>query len=319
MTLAAEHWAPCSDRARERQDPLVGTGSRGLRWFLIEVAASWGHNALLDAPFDRALGRALVGRIERAGMRPLAIRRTGRRVAPASQRWAIVDSRPGHESVVWGEVMDAAALLEVPLDGSTGIPSSRPIYCVCTHARHDQCCAVRGRRVVTALAEARPDDTWECSHLGGDRFAGTMVVFPHGLYYGYADDGDPVRIAEAFDEGRIVPDRYRGRSSLTHPVQAAQHFARAAFGDERIESYAPIAEEAADTGWRVRLAGAGAGAGVGAGDVVVELEEARSEPLLSTCAATRFVQVRQYALGSISVERSSDRAGSKKHARIPPE
>ena len=79
VTSAAEHWAPCSDRARERGDPLFGTGPRGERWFLIEVAASWGRNALLDEPFDRELGRALVGRIEGAGMRPLAIRRTGRR------------------------------------------------------------------------------------------------------------------------------------------------------------------------------------------------------------------------------------------------
>ena len=230
-------------------------------------------------------------------MRPLAIRRTGRRVAPATQRWAIVDSRPGFESVVWGEVADAAALLDVPLDGSTGTPSSQPIYCVCTHARHDRCCAVRGRRVVTALAEARPEETWECSHLGGDRFAGTMVVFPHGLYYGYADDGDPVRIADAYDDGRVVPERYRGRSSLSHPVQAAQHYARERFGDDRIESFAPIVEEATETGWRVRLEGADGG-----GDVVVDLDEAASDPLLSTCAATRFVRVRQYALRSISVE-----------------
>ncbi len=129
-------------------------------------------------------------------------------------------------------------------------------------------------------------------HLGGDRFAGTMVVFPHGLYYGYADDGDPERIADAFEAGRIVPERYRGRSSLSHPVQAAQHFAREAFGDDRIESFPPVAEEAADGGWRVRLEGAH--------DVVVEVDEVRSEPLLSTCAATRFVQVRQYALRSIS-------------------
>ena len=200
--------------------------------------------------------------------------------------------------MVWGEVADAAALLDVPLDGSTGVPSSRPLYCVCTHARHDQCCAVRGRRVVTALAESYAEETWECSHLGGDRFAGTMVVFPHGLYYGYADDGDPVRIADAFEAGRIVPERYRGRSSLSHPVQAAQHYARELLGDDRIESFPPVAEEAADHGWRVRLDGADAG------DVVVELDETRSDPLLSTCAATRFVRVRQYALRSIRTERA---------------
>ena len=295
MSLAAEQWAPCSDRARERADPLAGTGPRGLRWFLIEVAASWGHNALLDQPFDRVLGRALVRRIEAAGMRPLAIRRTGRRTPPPTQRWAIVDSRAGHERVVWGEVTDAAALLEVPLDGSGGVPSSRPLYCVCTHGRHDRCCAVRGRRVVTALAEAYPEETWECSHLGGDRFAGTMVVFPHGLYYGYADDGDPVRIADAFDEGRIVPEKYRGRSSLSHPAQAAQHYARETYGDDRIDAFPPITEEETESGWRVRLTGAD-------GEVVVEVEATQSEPLLSMCAATRFVQVREFALRSIHTE-----------------
>jgi hypothetical protein len=301
VTLLAEHWAPCSDRARERGDPLAGTGSRGLRWFLVEVAASWGQNALLDEPFDRVLGRALVRRIEGAGMRALAIRRTGRRVAPAAQRWAIVDSRPGLERIVWGEVVDAAALLDVPLDGSTGTPSAQPIYCVCTHARHDRCCAVRGRRVVTALAEARPDETWECSHLGGDRFAGTMVVFPHGLYYGYADDGDPLRIAEAFDDGRVVPELYRGRSSLTHPVQAAQQYAREMLSDDSIASFPPLAEEATATGWRIRLEGGSARSGT-EDVVVVELDETQSDPLLSTCAATRFVRVRQYALRSIDVE-----------------
>jgi hypothetical protein len=132
-----------------------------------------------------------------------------------------------------------------------------------------------------------------------------MVVFPHGLYYGYADDGDTLRIADAFADGRIVPERYRGRSSLSHPVQAAQHYAREAYGDDRIDAYSPMAEEAIDGGWRVRLARGSVDERASEGDgreVVVEIEETQSEPLLSTCAATRFVQVRQYALRSIHVE-----------------
>ena len=180
---------------------------------------------------------------------------------------------------------------------STGRPARRraePIYAVCAHGRHDRCCAVRGRRVATALAAARPDQTWECSHVGGDRFAGTMVVFPHGLYYGYADDGDPTRIADAFDDGRVVADRLRGRSSLSHPVQAAQHYARQTLGDDRIGAYPPIDEVTTDDGWRVRL---GLDAG---GSIVVDLAAESSPPLLSTCAATRLVQVRQYALRGIA-------------------
>ncbi|ANJ28711.1 hypothetical protein ATC03_04280 [Agromyces aureus] len=291
--MADAPWAPCSDRARERGDPLAGTAPRGIRWLLLEVATSWGPNALLDAPFDREVGRLLVRRVEAAGMRILAIRRPGRRSPPTVQRWAIVDSRPGSESIVWGEVADAPALLELPLDGSTGTPSSEPVYAVCAHGRHDRCCAVRGRRVAAALAAARPEQTWECSHVGGDRFAGTMVVFPHGLYYGYADDGDPVRIADAFDRGLVVPDRLRGRSSLDHPVQAAQHYARQAFGDDRIDAYPPLEETATDEGWRVRLGRDDAAS------VTVEVVAESSPPLLSTCAAARLVQVRQYALRSI--------------------
>ncbi|GAA1823802.1 sucrase ferredoxin [Agromyces salentinus] len=293
MTLAAEPWAPCSDRARERDDPLAGTAPRGIRWLLVEVATSWGHNALLDAPFDRDLGRRLVHRAEAEGMRILAIRRPGRRTPPPMQRWAIADSRLGLERIVWGEAASPADLLDLPLDGSTGTPSAEPVYAACAHGRHDRCCAVRGRRVAATLALARPEQTWECSHVGGDRFAGTIVVFPHGLYYGYADDGDAARIAEAFDDGLVVRDRLRGRSSLSHPVQAAQHAAREAFGDDRIAAYPPLEESATDDGWRVRL-------GLGDGEsIVVELAEESSPPLLSTCAATRPVQVRRYAVRSI--------------------
>lgn len=308
MTHAAVPWAPCSDRARERSDPLAGTAPRGIRWLLLEVATGWGPNALLDAPFDRELGRSLVRRAEAADLRILAIRRPGRRSPPPVQRWAIVDSRPGAESIAWGEVTDATDLLELPLDGSAGTPSTEPIYAVCAHGRHDRCCAVRGREVAAALAAARPEQTWECSHVGGDRFAGTMVVFPHGLYYGYADDGDPVRIAEAFDDGRVVPGRLRGRSALSHPAQAAQHYARQELGDDRIAAYPPLEEVATDGGWRVRLgldadADADAGADArsdGAGSIVVDLVEEASSPLLSTCAATRLVQVRQYGLRGIA-------------------
>lgn len=287
-------WEPCSDRSRERQDPLAGTGSHGDRWLLIEISSAWGRNAFLDPPFDRELGRALVKRIEAAGIRPLAIRRTGRRPLQTRWRWAYVDSRPGLEQVRWGEVDDLNELLSVPLDGSAGVASNQPIFCVCTHARHDQCCAVRGRHVVAELAARFPDETWECSHLGGDRFAGTMVLLPHGLYYGRVDDNDAVEIAEAYLDGRVV-DRYlRGRSSLSHAVQAAQHFAREEFGDDRIDAFPPLADERGH-GHRafVRL-------GTDAGPITVEVLETQSEPMLSTCAATKLVKVREYELGGFS-------------------
>lgn len=293
-------WAPCSDRSQERRDPLWATAGRGDRWFLVELAQGWGPRALLDPPFDPDLGRRLVTRVESAGLRPLAIRRPGRRDAPARWRWALIDTRPGSESVLWGEVDGPADLVDVPLDGSVGEPSDDPVFAVCAHGRHDQCCAVRGRRAAEQLAAAYPEETWECSHLGGDRFAATMVLFPHGLAYGRVDQTDVADLAARYLEGRVDEEYLRGRVSLTHPVQAAQHFARVQLADDRVGAYPPRAErqlsEPGEGHERHRVV-----LDAGDRDAVVDLLVTSSEPLLSTCAATRPGRVREWQLESLEL------------------
>ena len=321
-------WLPCSDRSRERSDPLFATGSRGLQWFLVEIDGAWSANAFTSSALGRPLGQLLVSRIEAAGLRPLAIRRSGRRVERVTAgsrprwRWAFVDSRPGFEQVRWGEVDAPHELLEVPLDGSTGIHSAQPIYAVCTHAKHDRCCAVRGRPVMGALAEAFPDQTWECSHLGGDRFAGTMVLLPEGLYYGRVDDADAVEVVRLARAGRVDERFFRGRSSLSHPVQAAQHFARERFGDDRLEAYAPLGEHAGQ--WEgvtaVTLAASdhvpgGVPGNSGARQIEVVVAEKLSQPLLSTCGATRFGRVREFELQSLTITASGVRSTRRRTGR----
>lgn len=288
---------PCSDRSRERRDPLAGTGGYGERWLLVEIDGAWGRHAFLDSRLDPAIGRAVVARAEAAGIRPVAIRPFGRRAderrAQASWRWALADSRPGSEGIRWGRVDDPAELMDVPLDGSAGTSSDERIALVCTHARHDRCCAVRGRPVAQILWAAYPDRVWESSHVGGDRFAATMVLLPHGLYYGRVPPDDAVAIVDAYDEGVVVEEFYRGRSSLTNVAQAAQSYARRATGDMRIGSFAPIHQHRSDAdGWVVELDG---------GDAVlrVSVRETRSAPLLSTCGATVPASVREFELASL--------------------
>lgn len=286
-----EGWAPCSDRSLEREDPLPGTGGYGARWFLVEIDGAWGDHAFLQSRLDPELARRLVRRIEGAGMRPLAIRRTGRRAderrAQSWFRWAVVDSRPGLESVRWDVVHDPWELLEVPLDGSVGVESREPLICVCTHARHDQCCAVKGRPAVRALAAAYPKQTWECSHLGGDRFAATMILFPHGLYYGRVPADQAPEIVRKH-RARLVDPRYlRGRSSLSAVTQAAQAIARGELSDNRIDAFPMLSEERSGDEWTVRLEHYGV-------PITVRLRETVSEPLLSTCSAVRPARVRRF-------------------------
>jgi hypothetical protein len=318
---ADDGWMPCSDRSLERQDPLEGSAGFGERWFLVEIDGAWGAHAFLQSRLDPVLGRALVRRIETAGMRPLAIRRTGLRAderrRQSAWRWAVVDARPGSESVSWGSVDDPALLLEVPLDGSTGTPSSDPVICVCTHARHDQCCAVKGRAVVTALARRHPTLTWECSHLGGDRFAATLVVFPHALHYGRVPATQAVHLLDAYADGEVDRRYLRGRSSLPNVAQAAQGFAREALDEPRIDALGLVSSTPGITtqhgGSPQALPGTATDAAPQAADlwtvvlerdgrsVTVVVAQTLSEPLLSTCGALRPGPVRQFALHSIDV------------------
>ncbi len=293
MTISGR--GPCSDQSLARDDPMYGTASAGSSWVLLELCGGWGHSAFLDSPatIDPGLGRAIVARVEKAGMRIAAIRRHGRRPATPRWRWFVAQSGLGREALYRGEVRDPREYLELALDGSDGELCTDPLVAVCAHGKHDQCCAVRGRGATAAIAEKYPEITWECSHLGGDRFAATMLVLPEGLCYGRVDSTDSAELIRLYLDGRVDNRFLRGRTSLPHAVQAAQYFAREISGDDRIAALAPVDVTHADGTVRVLLNG-------DSGPVEVTLHEALSEPLLSQCTARVPGAVRIFTLATIT-------------------
>lgn len=285
---------PCSDQALTRGDPMYGTASAGHAWALLELSGGWGPSAFLNSPsiIDPVLGRAVARRFETAGMRVAAIRKPGRRTASPRWRWYLAFSDEGSEALYQGEVADPSSYLDLALDGSDGTRCAEPVVIVCAHGRHDQCCAVRGRGAVAAIAARYPDITWECSHLGGDRFAATMLVLPEGLCYGRVDGTDAAGLIDKYFAGTLENRFLRGRTSLPHAVQAAQYFARDSLGEDRIDALSPLSVDHQDASIRVVLDGA-------RGPVEVVLIERLSEPLISMCRATVAGRVRTFALESI--------------------
>jgi hypothetical protein len=288
---------PCSDQSLARDDPMYGTASAGFSWVLLELSGGWGPSAFFQSPsiIDPELGRAIVRRVESAKMRIAAIRRPGRRPAEPQWRWFVAHSREGGEALYSGAVTDPREYLDIALDGSDGILSTDPVVAICAHGKHDQCCAVRGRGACQAIAGRYPEITWECSHLGGDRFAATMLILPEGLCYGRVDSADSADLVRLYLEGRLDNRFLRGRTSLPHAVQAAQYFAREAYGDDRIASLSPVAVDKVDHRIRVTLGG-------DTGPINVDLTEEMSEPLLSQCHASVAGSVRMFRLASIQRE-----------------
>ena len=271
----------CSVQALARGDSPVATASAAARWLLIEQPGPWGRDALTQSRFDAAVAPALARRSRAEGVRLLLIRRPGGRLADSGRRWAYADGRPGREGLWWSVRSADADVLEAPWDGSVGEPASDPVYLVCTHGGHDACCALRGRPLARTMPAA---SVWECSHLGGDRFAANVVVLPHGYYYGQVP-GDGAALVAAHTHGRVALPWLRGRAGLPMAAQAAQHAARSSLGllgvdDLPVRAVRPLAASGSGVErWEVILGGP-------EGDVVVTLRSRPSDTAVHlTCSA----------------------------------
>ena len=221
---------------------MAGTASTVRSWLLLEDPGPWGRDALRDARLPERVGLELQRRCRAAGVRPLLIRRASSN-ASFEDGLACLAIRSGPEPP-WIErtrLPKATDTLDLDLPAlGRGVrpgfePVDGPLFLVCTHGRRDVCCAERGRTLAQALASAFPDPTWESSHVGGDRFAGNLIAFPHGLYLGRVGPDEAAEVARAYADGRVSLQHLRGRSCYPMPVQAAEHALRTREGFDRVD------------------------------------------------------------------------------------
>ena len=281
----------CSAESLARDEPLAGTASTVRSWLLLEHAGPWGVDAFVDARLPNGFGAELLARCRAAGVRPLLIRRV--RATSPSGTCFVMRSGPEPPWIERTRLDSIRRALELDLDAlgrgeRIGLePRSDPLFLVCTHGRHDPCCAERGRPLARSLADAFPDETWECSHIGGDRFAGNVVAFPHGLYFGRVGADDGPRVAAAYGGGRIDLEHYRGRSCEPMPVQAAEHALRVERGLNGLD--AVEFEGVQRDGDRVFATFL-----VGSERVIVRLVVERSQPRFLTCRSAAEEQPPSY-------------------------
>lgn len=85
---------------------------------------------------------------------------------------------------------------------------------VCTHGSRDACCASFGApmylKMHTAAKSLPATRVWRCSHLGGHRFAPTMLDLPSGRVWGLVDEtaARGILLGDS-DPGSLIPN-YRG-------------------------------------------------------------------------------------------------------------
>jgi hypothetical protein len=219
----------CSDVSRANSESLAATASRIDSWLLVEYRALWPRQPLTAHGLDgrvRAHLREQLARV--APARLLFVKRPERRSVPGVRVYH-GSSREANARFFRRDLQDYEELLELELGsrGTADEPLESPLFVVCTHGKRDRCCAVYGRPLYEAARDVLEDDlVWQASHVGGDRFAGNLIAFPDGLYFGRVEPADVPALLSAYREGRVPLEHYRGRCAYTFPEQAAEQALR---------------------------------------------------------------------------------------------
>ncbi len=256
----------CAQASIELEEPIIGTAAAHTSvWLGVEVRGVWPHDAFDCASIPEALrARLPIWAAALPGFRAQALRRPGREHCPEPAVFVALTS-PDRDAVVRLDLPSLEALSQIDLPSAVetiragGVPDGgrtveEPAVWVCVHGKRDRCCAKFGVPVYEAAAALEGVDVWQTSHLGGHRFAATLLCLPSGLCYGRLQPSDVEPLVRNHVAGRVHDlALFRGRTCWSAPGQAAVHFVRAHIGEMARDGFVPTSEATTAAGIRVRV------------------------------------------------------------------
>ena len=228
-TLTSTPAASCSD---VQVESLPGTAKPGSTYVLFEWPHAWTHDVLDGGTLGEELTEKLKAHLAEYDASLLLIRhptREGRQIDDHHVYLVFAED----EATEVMHVDGPEALLELDLsspgkNAAAGATArTKPLLLVCTHAKRDRCCAVKGRSMINKLVQKYPfghgnDVVWETSHIKGHRFAPTMLLMPWAYSFGRMTFEATDAMLEAALRGEYFVPGNRGRGTLSAPAQAAE-------------------------------------------------------------------------------------------------
>lgn len=217
----------CSDLHRERGDSLLGTAPRMEALVLVECRRPWDSRIEKSTDFPAGL-KDLVKRAEdRSGSEIQILGTPGSRGPDDPREVRVYRRLPGGGirlgRLAWdGGEAGREALLEALVLGPA--EPAPPTILVCTHGSRDRCCGTLGYPLAEALRAHAGDgvEVLECSHLGGHRYAPTLLALGQWRCYGDLRPEEAPLLLRHLQEGRVLAGRHRGACWLEKPGQVAE-------------------------------------------------------------------------------------------------
>lgn len=253
----------CTDWSLAIDEPMAGTAVSSKVWFFLEYNQPWTAKATIDNSLPRPVQTWLDEQIAQQNGRLQFIKQ------PRGTRtgWAffVADFTETNPSVYRFDLADYEALLtlDVPaiLAGEAHYQTHlthEPQLMVCTNGKRDVCCSRHGLALLRALAaQADAQDglsVWETTHLGGHRFAATLLTLPHGVNYGRINSEDVPQLLAHLEKRTLWLEKLRGRVCYDPVTQVAETFLRQETAELGLTAYQHIATHALAEGkWQVQF------------------------------------------------------------------
>lgn len=239
----------CSADSLAQHEPLIGTaGGPTRKLILVEYAGPWGRSVPDELPqLHPGLRERLIEAHAIPGQRVLCLRRpqTGRPAEAASNPtatptdaltvgriWLVDCSASRIQVLARCRAEELAALHSDDWWQLTELELwEGPLLLVCTHGVRDRCCALHGMPLFRELDALDGAHVFQCSHLGGHRFAPVVLSLPSGVVYGRVPLDAAAELLESARARRWWhPDHVRGNLARDEQGQVAELAARRELG-----------------------------------------------------------------------------------------
>ncbi|WP_346238149.1 sucrase ferredoxin [Niabella insulamsoli] len=211
----------CSAASRYFKEQLAGTAANSNAFILIEHSNPFPEkiiNAHLDKDWLRSVqqfaktvrGKVLLIRNKKTNFKDCKI--------------SFVDCNASKYFTLQTSI---EAITSIRLEEHVHSPETKwqtdPFFLICTNGKKDKCCAKFGFPVFKFFESFNADvNVWECTHVGGDRFAANVVAMPFGIYYGHVAVEDVGHIMVRTLLRKIYKNKFRGLSRRSFYEQAIE-------------------------------------------------------------------------------------------------
>jgi hypothetical protein len=249
----------CTDWSLAINEPMAGTAVSSKVWLLLEYNQPWAAKATSDNNLPQPVQAWLAEQEAGLNGRLQFIKQ------PRGERsgWAFfvacfadTDSR-----IYRFDLVDYEDLLELDLPAAVAGEAryaanltNEQHLLVCTNGKRDVCCALHGVALLRALAAEGITSLWETTHLGGHRFAPTLLTLPDGVNYGRLAPHEVPQLLTHLKNDTLWLEKLRGRVCYAPVVQVAEQFLRQETAEFHMKAYQhtatqPLAEDA----WEVQF------------------------------------------------------------------